>query len=206
MMGRVVDVSDRASGGDDASSRVRDVLDLLLQDCSPQPVAAATLPWDRPMFVLRSAGMNRLQELLAEITRHAVAPALHVMSHARDAAAIERMAPCAITFHPYPAQGRYRLDGVPAAMLAHLRAVDFGSLLFLDTGPQPDFYDEVERLLSAIAIDRMIAFREDGTFAKAPVPSRRRHAEPAFLRLVEWYQRRAEDSAAGDGGARETDD
>jgi len=193
----------RASWQRDASASVRDVLDLLLQDCSPKPVDAGALPWDRPIFVLRSAALTRLRALLSEIARHNPSPSLHIMSHARDAEAIGQMVPWRFTFHAYPTPGRYCVEAVPAAMLDELRAIDFGSLLFLDTAPDANFYDEVERLLGAVAADRSVIFREDGTFAKAPPAAARQLAEPAFFRLVEWHQRRVEDTAAGHDGPRE---
>ena len=50
----------RLTSGEEARS-LRTVLDLLLQDIPLRPVDPATLPWDRPILILRSANMGRLR-------------------------------------------------------------------------------------------------------------------------------------------------
>jgi hypothetical protein len=183
---------DRIALDSAAAPSLRFVLNLLMQDIALEPIASETLPWQQPIFVLRSAPMERLRAFVDELVRHCPAPTLHVMSHARDAEAIHRLAPFDVTFHAYPTPGRYRLAEVPAAMLERLRAVDFAAVFFLDTDPHRDLFEEVERLLSAIAAPRMIGFLHNGTFGRAPDPRFRTLAEPALFRLVEWYQRRIE--------------
>lgn len=167
---------------------LRVVLDRLVQDLPLTSVDPATLPWDRPILVLRSATMTRLQALFDEIIVHCSTPALHVMSHARDERAIRDMAPCPVTFHAYPVQGPYRLEDVSAAMLDSLRAVGFGTVFSLDAGTWGDRLQEVDRLLAAIRESGMVSFRRDGTYARATDWRQRRRAESAFLRLLEWYQ------------------
>lgn len=171
-----------------AARSLRFVLDRLVQDLPLMPVDAATLPWDRPIFVLRSANMKRLKALLDEIIVHCPTPALHVMSHARDEDAIRDMAPCDFTFHAYTAPGGYRLEEVPAAMLDGLRAAGFGTVFCLDAGTWGDRLEDVERLLATILEPGMVSFRGDGTYARAADWRQRRRAESAFLRLLEWYQ------------------
>jgi hypothetical protein len=167
---------------------LRVVLDMLLQDLPLKPADPAALDWDRPIFVLRSADMRKMQGFLDRLVSHCPSPVLHVMSHARDEAAIRAMAPCDLTFHAYPTPGRYRLEDVPAATLHALRHVGFGTAFFLDTGTAADLFDEVERLLLAIVSDRPVSVLADGTFAKAPERGLRKRAEAAFFGLVEWYQ------------------
>ncbi|MEP7305688.1 MAG: hypothetical protein ABJA98_09235 [Acidobacteriota bacterium] len=166
---------------------LRAVLDLLLQDMH-KAVDPATLSWDRPIFVLRSANMGRLQALLEEIVLRCPAPALHVMSHARDEEALRQAAPCALTFHAYPTAGRYRLEDVPVAVLDRLRAVPFGILFYLDTGPYDDLFNEVERLLGAISSIDITRFCNDDTYAGSSHRRLRQRAEAAFLGLIEWYR------------------
>jgi len=172
----------------DVARSLRTVLDLLLQDIPLQPIDPATLAWDRPIFILRSANMGRLRALLDEILVRTPAPHLHIMSHARDERALREMAPCDFTFHAYPTPGRYRLEDVPPTTIERLHAVDFGVLCYLDTGPFADLLDEVERVLGAIRPLALTCFGNDGTFARLPERRLRRRAESAFFRLVEWYQ------------------
>jgi hypothetical protein len=172
----------------EAAQGLRVVFDMLLQDLPLTPVDPAALRWDRPILVLRSADMKKMRAFLARLTVHCPSPDLHVISHGRDEDAIRAMAPCNLTFHAYPTSGRYTLEGVPAAMLAALRAVGFGTALFLDTGTATDLFDEVERLLTAIVDERPVSARDDGTFARAPERDLRKRAEAAFFSLVEWYQ------------------
>jgi len=172
------------------------VLDLLLQDFHLDQVDAAALPWDRPIFVLRSANMTRMQAFLRQVVKHTPAPTLHIMSHARDEDAIRAMRTCAFTFHPYPTPGPYRLDGVPAETLALLRATDFGTVFFLDPGPADDELDDVVGLLAAIAENRTVSFSIEGTFAGTANWRQRKRAHAAFLRLVEWYHRRLDPGGA----------
>jgi hypothetical protein len=178
----------------DAASGLRVVLDLLLQDMALEPVDAATLPWDQPILVLRSADMERFSAVLQQIVSHCPAPLLHVLSHARDEEAIRYRAPCDFTFHGYPTPGRYRLAEVPASMLDRLRSVRFGTLLYIDPGTSADLSGEVEALFAAIEDRRMVTVREDGTFARAVDSRLRRHAESAFLRVIEWYQQKLSNS------------
>jgi hypothetical protein len=171
---------------------LRVVLDMLLQDLPLQPVAADTLRWDRPILVLRSADMKKMRACLDRLVAHCPSPRLHVLSHARDEEAIRAMAPCDLTFHAYPTPGRYRLEDVPAAMLETLRAADFGTAIFLDTGRFVDLFDEVERLLMAVVDHRPVTVLADGTFAQAPERGLRKRAESAFFGLLEWYQAKSD--------------
>ena len=181
----------------DEARSLRSVLDLLLYDMAVDPIDPATVPWDRPILVLRSANMDRMRAFLEQLVARCPTPALHIMSHARDEETIRAMAPCAFTFHAYPTPGRYRLAEVPAPMLDRLRSTDFGVLFFLDSETSSAFAAEVERLLSAIVENRMVSVREDGTWARAFDWRLRRRAEPAFLRLVEWYQLKLDPNSHG---------
>jgi len=172
---------------DDTAQSLRTVLDLLLQDIPLQPVDPATLPWDQPIFILRSANMGRMRALIDEILVHTPTPLLHIMSHARDEKALRELVPCEFMFHAYPTPGRYRLEDVPSATLDRLRAVDFGILFFLDTGSFADLLDEVDRVLGAICPMGIISFGNDGTCGRLPERQVRKRAESAFFRLVEWY-------------------
>lgn len=172
----------------EAMESVRTVLDLLVQDIPLRPVDPATLPWDRPIFILRSANMGRMRALLDEILVHTAVPELHIMSHARDEQALRDLAPCDFTFHAYPTPGRYRLEEIPAATLGRLRTVNFGILFLLDTGSFADLLDEVDRVLGAIRPIGIISFGNDGRCGRLPERRVRKHAESAFFRLVEWYQ------------------
>jgi len=172
----------------DAARGLRVVFDLLLQDLPLTPVEPDALRWDRPILVLRSADMKKMRAFLVRLSTHCPSPDLHVISHARDEDAIRAMAPCDITFHGYPTLGRYTLEGMPAGMLAALRAVDFGTAFFLDTGPATDLFDEVERLLLAIVGERPVSALADGTFARVPERDLRKRAEATFFSLSEWYQ------------------
>jgi hypothetical protein len=167
---------------------LKTVLDMLLRDMTIEPVDPVTLPWDRPIFILRSARMERLRELVDQIVVHAPAPELHIMSHARDEQALGNLVPCDFTFHPYPTPGRYRLEEMPPAMLDRLRAVDFGILFCLDTGLSADLFDAVDRVLSAIRPAGGISFGVGGTYARLPEHHARKRAETAFFRLIEWCQ------------------
>jgi hypothetical protein len=172
----------------ESAQSLRTTLDLLLWDMAPKPVNPATVQWDQPIFVLRSANMGRMQALLDDIVAHGPTPQLHIMSHARDEQTLRDMAPCDFTFHAYPTPGRYRLEEVPAAGLERLRAVEFKTLFFLDTGIFSDLFDEVERLLAAVAETGIISFNNDGTYTRPPQRRLHQQAESAFLRLIEWYQ------------------
>ena len=186
-----VPVSDAARGPapvSDAARGLRVVLDLLLQDMALEPVDLATLPWHEPILILRSADMERFRAALRQIVAHCPAPRLHVMSHAHDEATIRDMTPSDLTFHGYPAPGRYRLEEVPAAMLERLRSVGFRTLLYLDPGTSADLFGEVEVLFAAIQDDGMVVAREDGSFGRTSNARLRTRAEAAFLRLIEWYQ------------------
>ena len=167
------------------------MLDQLVGGLPLTAVDPATLPWDRPIFVLRSGNMKRLQALLDEIVARCPTPALHVMSHARDERAIRdiaRRASCDVTFHAHPVPGGYRLEDVPATLLDRLRATGFGMVLCLDAGTWGDRLGEVERLLAAILEPGMVSFLGDGTYASADDWRQRRRAEAAFLHLLDWYQ------------------
>ena len=172
----------------ESARSLRTTLDLLLRDMAPKPVNPATVQWDQPIFILRSANMGRMKALLDDIVTHCRTPRLHIMSHARDEQTLREMAPCDFTFHAYPTPGRYRLAEVSAASLERLRAVEFRSLFFLDTGIFSDLFDEVERLLAAVAETGMISFNNDGTYTRPPQRRLHQQAESAFLRLIEWYQ------------------
>ena len=73
-------------------------------------------------------------------------------------------------------------------VLDRLRAAAFGTLLYLDTGPFDDLFNEVERLLEAISAIGITRFRNDGTYAGSSHRRLRLRAESAFLRLIEWYR------------------
>jgi len=160
---------------------------MLLQDIHSDRVDPVTLPWDQPVFVLRSANMARMRAFLRQVAIHCVSPALHVMSHARDEDTIRAMTTGAFTFHPYPTPGPYTLDEVPASTLDRLRSTGFGTLVLLDPGPADDRLDDVVRLLAAIAESRTVSFDIEGTYARTANWRQRKRAHAAFLGLVEWY-------------------
>lgn len=170
----------------DATESLRVVFDLLLQDMALEPVDPATLPWDRPILLLRAAPLDRTQTFFERLPAYSRAPDLHVMSHARDRDALREMARCDFTFHAYPTPGRYSLEEVPTAMLERLRAIGFGALLVLENGESAELFDEIERLLAAIDEQRLIVVRRDGSFHRSAEWRRRRRAQAAFLHLVEW--------------------
>lgn len=163
------------------------VLALLLQDRALPTIDTESLAWDRPMFVLRSAHMERMQTFLDVVRTHAPAPPLHIMSHARDEQTIRAMAGNDITFYPYPTPGRYTLEQLPPGMLERLRSVGFGALVFLDAGNAAEGLEAAEQILAAIDEPRMAAFRADGTFGRAADWRLRRLSSAAFYRLIEWY-------------------
>lgn len=171
----------------DADGALNSVLTLLLQDRTLSALDAASLPWDRPVFVLRSAHMERMQQFLDVVRAHAPAAALHIMSHARDERALRAMAEREITFYPYPTPGRYSLDEIPSEMLERLRSVGFGTLVFLDPGQQGEGLDGAQDILAAIDEPRMASFRADGTFGRPSDWRQHRLASAAFYRLVAWY-------------------
>jgi hypothetical protein len=171
----------------DVAAGLGTVLALLLQDRALATVDAGTLPWDRPMFVLRSAHMERMQQFLDVVRAHSAAPRLHVMSHARDEEVLRSMAGHDMTFYPYPTPGRYSLDIVPAEMLERLRAVGFGALIFLDAGQHGEGLDAAVEVLAAIDEPRMASFRSDGTFGRPDDWGVHRLASAAYYRLIEWY-------------------
>ncbi|MEP7305691.1 MAG: hypothetical protein ABJA98_09250 [Acidobacteriota bacterium] len=164
------------------------VLDTLLRDMSLEAVHVDRLLWDRPIFVLRSASMERMRAFLGEILVHASAPKLHIMSHARDESAIRAIAHCDVTFYAYPVSGPYRLENVPAATVDRLQSVGFGTLFLLDAGTSGERLGDAEKLLAAIGEHGMVSFLADGTYAALSDWRQRRRAESAFLRLMEWYQ------------------
>jgi hypothetical protein len=164
------------------------VLDMLLQDMTLNPVDPATLPWDRPIFILRSANMGRMRALIDQVIVRAVAPQLHIMSHARDEQALRELVPCHFTFHGYPTPGRYRLEEISPSTLDRLRAVDFGVLFCLDPGLSAELLDEVDRVLVAIGPTSGISFGSDGQYSRLPERRGRQRAECAFYGLIEWYQ------------------
>jgi hypothetical protein len=199
-----VPVSDAAAvpaPASEAARGLRIVLDLLLQDMALEPVDPASLPWHEPVLVLRSADMERFRAVLRQIVGHCPAPMLHVLSHARDEETIRYRAPCGFAFHAYPTPGRYRLAEIPAPMLDRLRSTRFGTLIYIDPGTSADLFGEVEALFAGIQDHCMVVVREDGTFARASHPRRRRRAEAAFLGLIEWYQLKLE-SESPDGERR----
>jgi hypothetical protein len=163
-----------------------------------EPLDPATVPWNQPILVLRSAPMDRLLALLDQIVAHSAAPALHIMSHAHDEPTIRDRAPCDFTFHAYPTPGRYRLEEIPAAMLDRLRSVGFGSLIYLDPGTSADLFGDVEALFAGVNDTHLIRVGKDGAFARVRDPRLRRQAESAFLRLIEWYQLKLESGLPGE--------
>lgn len=171
----------------EAAGAIGTVLTLLLQDRALSTVDAESLPWDRPMLVLRSAHMERMQQFVDVVRAHAPTPPLHVMSHARDEGAIRTMAGTDIAFYPYPTPGRYSLDEVPPDTLDRLRSVGFGTLVWLDAGSAGEGLDGAEQILAAIDESRMASFRADGTFGRPEDWRLRRLASDAFYRLIEWY-------------------
>ena len=180
----------------DAARGLRVAFDLLLQDMALEPVDAATLPWNEPILVLRSAPLDRLLALLDQIVVHRPAPALHILSHARDEPTIRDRAPCPFTFHAYPTPGRYQLDQIPGPMLDQLRAVRFGTLFYIDPG-SADLFGAVESIFEAIQDHGMISVRDDGTLGRTLNPRLRRQAESAFLRLIEWYRLKLDSQSPG---------
>ena len=166
---------------------LRPVLDLLVGDMSPRPVDPATLPWDRPVFVLRSANMERMRAFLHEVLARTPTPDLHIMSHARDEETLRALSPCPFTFYPYPTPGRYRSQDVPPAVLDRLRAVDFGIVGCLDTGLSADLLDAVDGVLAAIRPGGGISFGPAGACLRLPERQARKRAEAAFFPLIEWY-------------------
>jgi hypothetical protein len=168
-----------------AAQGLRVGFDIHPPDMALEPVDPATLPWDTPILVLRSAPMPRLQTLLDQILSHRRDPALHIMSHARDKETIREMVPCDFTFHAYPTPGRYRLDGVPAKTLDQLRSVGFGTLLYIDPGTSADFFREVGSLFLAIQEHGMVSVGTDGTFARVTDLRLRKVAESACLHVIE---------------------
>jgi hypothetical protein len=173
-----------------AEHALNTVLVLLLQDRTLSTVEAASLPWDRPVFLLRSAHMERMQHCLDVVRSHAPAVDLHVMSHAHDAPALKAMWQGELSFYPYPTPGRYSLDGVPIEMLERLRSIGFGTLVALDAGQQAEGLDATLEILAAIDESRIACFRADATFGRPADWRQRRLASAAYYRLVEWYHQR----------------
>jgi hypothetical protein len=182
-----VDASTAPVAPSEAARSLRTVLDMLLQDRASTPVDPATLPWNEPILVVRSAPIDRLSALLDEVITRCPSPTLHVLSHARDEDAIRAVAPCGFTFHAYPTPGRYRLEGLGEETLERLRTIGFGTIFFLDTGMAGDLLGEVERLVAGIRDRHAVSFRADGTYARAADWQQRSLADAAFLRLIEWY-------------------
>ena len=166
---------------------LRVIFDLLLQDMALTAVDPATLPWQQPIFVVRSAHMERMQAFFEELAARNPTPILHVMSHARDEAALRAAAPFEFTFHPYTGEGPYRLERVTNETLERLRQVNFGQLFFLDAGTAGDRLLDVEQLVCAVGDARVVTFRGDGTLVTSANWHQRGRAMQAFLRLVEWY-------------------
>jgi hypothetical protein len=109
--------------------------------------------------------MARLESFLGLRRALNVTSEMHVMSHARDENAIRAAVRHDFTFHAYPTPGPYLSDRVPAPMMANLRAVEFGALVFLDAGVAAAGLDDVRRLLAEIDDTRIVAYRGDGTLA-----------------------------------------
>lgn len=186
----------------DTARGMRSVLDRLLCDMAVDPVAPSTLPLDQPILILRSANMDRMRAFLDQLVAQNPGPTLHILSHARDEDTLRAMVPCAFTFHAYPTPGRYTLEGMPEPMLERLQSAGFGVTFFLDPETSLEFAKEGERLLSAVADNKMVTVRGDNTWARAADWRLRRQAEPAFLKLVEWYQLGLELTAAAALDAR----
>jgi len=174
----------------EVATALRTVLNAILEDRAVPPVDNESVAWDKPMFVLRSAHMQRLAAFLSVVRSHRPTPPLHIMSHARDEAAIRAMVGGECTFYPYPAPGRYRLEDLPADTLQRLRSAQFGALVFLDAGNEGERLQEVERLVAAIGEAKMVSFRADGTFARPEIWRQYRLATAAFYPLIEWYHYR----------------
>jgi hypothetical protein len=166
---------------------LRTVFDLLAQGLALEQMDPSALEWHKPTLVLRSAHMGRMRAFLHQVHLRTETPMLHVMSHARDEAAIREMAPFPIVFHAYPVPGRYRPEDMPADLLATLRQQEFETAFFLDAGTAGDLLEDVERLLAEVRKDRMVSFRGDGTFARNPDWPLRRASASAFDRLLDWY-------------------
>jgi hypothetical protein len=181
------DPSSNQASPKDLANALRIVLSRLLQDRTTPVVDSESMSWHQPIFVLRSAGMDRLAAFLNVARAHRPMPPLHIMSHARDEPAIRALDSSPFTFYPYPTPGSYRVEEVAADTLARLRAVRFGALVFLDAGNEGARLDEVERLVGAIGETKMVSFRADGTFAGPEVWREYRLATAAFHRLIEWY-------------------
>ena len=179
--------------GEQESLRV--VLDMLLKDKALALVEPESLTWHQPLLVVRSAHMGRMAAFFRQVTRQTATPDVHVLSHARDEAALRAMAPFPITVHAYTAEGPYRLDDAPAALLARLRGTRYGTVFFLDAGTRAHGLDEVERLVAAVQPEPIVCFMGNDTFAQAPDMRQRQLAKAAFLQLIEWYQFRLDPDA-----------
>jgi FkbM family methyltransferase len=182
----------------DVAQSLSTVLTLLLQERTLQEVDVEALSWDRPVLVVRSAHMGRFDAFLKTVLARRPMPSLHVLSHARDEQAIKAMTGAPLTFYAYPTPGAYRLEEIPPNMLAALKAVGFGTLVFLDAGQNDEGLDQVQRLLAAISDAGVVSYRAGGSFSDranggfARAADWRRHhlAASAFQRLIEWYHHR----------------
>jgi hypothetical protein len=194
--------TDPAPAGDGARS-LRAVFDMLLHDKALQPVDPDTLPWDRPIFVIRSAHMGRMDHFFQQVAARSSRPDLHVLSHARDEDSLRTLAPFPFTFHAWPTPGPYRLENLPAPLLERLQAQRFARLFFLQNSAG-DRLEEVERLLMAIQPGSPVCLLSSGAFAQAADARQRQLAEAAFLRLIEWYQFRLDPAGASLASTEET--
>jgi hypothetical protein len=167
---------------------LRTTLTLLAQSLPLSTVDAESLGWDRPMFVLRSASMERLQSFLRVARSHEPMPQLHIMSHVRDEAAVAAMVDSAFTFYPYPTPGPYHLGDIPSDTVDRLRSVGFSTLVFLDRGMTGEGLDDVKRVMVAIDEPRVVCYRADDTFAR-PADWRLHLGADLSYRLLEQYVR-----------------
>lgn len=166
---------------------LRRVMHLLLRHQALKPVHPEALDWNQPILVLRSAPLDQMRLLFDAITDRATTPQVHVLSHAHDETAVRACAPWPITFHAYPVPGPYRLEALPAAVLARLQDAGFGIVFYLDAGTEGHRLGEVERLLAAIRDSRMVMFRSDGGYVHGRDWRLRQLASAAFLGMIAWY-------------------
>lgn len=168
------------------TASLRPVMDVLLQEMALEPRAASSVAWDRPVLVLRSANMTRMQAFAELVAR--VEPAdLHVLSHARDEGALRGLLARPFTFQPWQTDGPYTLEAADPRQLDGLSGLRFETVIFLDPGMVGQKLERVEELLLAIGARRMLTFLGDGTLAEPRDWHRRRLAESAFLRLTAWF-------------------
>jgi hypothetical protein len=183
-----VESRDRARPDEVLAGVMRHLLARIANDLRPDPIDPASLDWDGPVLVLRSAHMGRMEALLNALP-DAPQLRLHVMGHGRDEQVIRQMSRRPVQFHAYPREGPYRLEDLEAPALDALRSIGFLQLIYLDAGTHGAGLEGVCRLLEALDGRRLVSFRADGRFCRV-VPARRDAARTALDRVLEWYLQR----------------